>query len=200
MSLSREARPAAAVQVHGPLGQAAGSRSIWRKNRAQVLNSFLGLRLRRVGREARIMAAPRVSVCTPKFQVRVLQQREPRRRRKAEREGTQLGPVCSPTGRPPRRALSPRPLRPRPTNNAPARPRAPHSPPRSAPRRRPRGRTWPWQRLPCRPGAARAPGPPGPPLAPTAARRTPSRAPSRARAAEEAAPPAALKLERGARA
>lgn len=41
-----------------------------------------------------------------------------------EKRHTGLGPDCNPTGRPPHRALSPRPQCPRPTNNAPARPPA----------------------------------------------------------------------------
>lgn len=48
-----------AIQVHIPLGQAAGSSSIWHdKYRAQVLHYFLVLHLWRVGSEARIIAVP----------------------------------------------------------------------------------------------------------------------------------------------
>lgn len=74
-----------AIQVHVPLGQAARSGSLWHKYRAQVLHYFLALRLWRVGREARVIAVSHVLVCTPKFQVSVLQQPEPRWGRKAER-------------------------------------------------------------------------------------------------------------------
>jgi hypothetical protein len=155
------------------------------------------LHLWRVGPEARIIAVPPLSVCTLKFPVSIVQQPEPWWRRKQRERAHGARPrlqpdraPAAPRSHPARVARGPRTMR----------PPAPHSPPRSAPRQSPRGWTWPWQRLPCRPGAARAPGTPGPPLALTAARSTPSRAPSRARAAEEAALPAALKLERGARA
>lgn len=111
-----------AIQVHVPLGQTAGSGSIWHKYRAQVLRYFLALRLWRVGSEARVIAISHVLVCTLKFQVSILQQPEPRWGRKAERKG-RARPCLQPNRAPaaPRRALSPRPPRPRPTNNAPAR-------------------------------------------------------------------------------
>lgn len=106
--------------------------------------------------EARAIGGSPTSLCAPRSFRRALSSSlPPLPRWRPEAEGKKAGRARQGA----RRTLYPRPAAPG-AHEQCAGPRPPHSPPRSAPHQHPRGWSWPWQRLPCTPGAAaRAPGP-----------------------------------------